>query len=45
MRKSKTQAELRLTKQTKDKNKFFKAQEKQGRHWPTAWRRWNKVNK
>lgn len=29
-RKAKTQAELRLTKQTKEKNKFFKAQEKQG---------------
>lgn len=33
MRKAKTQTELRLTEQTKDKSKFFKAQEKWGMYW------------
>lgn len=45
MRKAKTQTELRLTKQTTDKNKFFKAQEKQGGYWPTTGKRWYKVSR
>lgn len=45
MKKAKTQAELRLTKQTENKNKFFKAQEKQGRYWPTTWGMWYKVDR
>ena len=45
MRKAKTQAELRLTKQTEDKNKLFKAQEKQGLYWLITQGRWYKVDR
>ena len=45
MRKAKTQAELRLTKQTEDKNKLFKAQEKQGLYWLITQGRWYKVER